>query len=94
MKQKHPIITNHKASQMNVADFYCYPNPGNKQIRIHTGSKIPELVSLEIFNAMGTLLKSFQVQSDAAIDISDLAKGMYWIKCAEHPQKIVRFIKQ
>ena len=94
MKRKHPIITNHKASQMNVADFYCYPNPGNKQIRIHTGSKIPELVSLEIFNAMGTLLKSIRVQSDAAIDISDLAKGMYWIKCAEHPQKIVRFIKQ
>jgi hypothetical protein len=43
---------------------------------------------------MGTLLKSIRVQSDAAIDISDLAKGMYWIKCAEHPQKIVRFIKQ
>ena len=82
--------------KLSVSDSYqnhdikIYPNPTTGQLTIDNGELIIE--NVEIYNVMGQLLQSkiVNLQSKIEIDISHLAKGMYFLKVGN---KVVRFVK-
>lgn len=74
-----------------------YPNPANSIINIVTAdtNNLPE--SFTIYNTLGQMVKGKNItnSSDLSVDISSLAKGVYFIKVNNKNQtQTLRFIKQ
>jgi len=66
--------------------FEVYPNPASGQIRIKSTS----MRDLEIFNAVGQLVRSEKdVQDGSMINISNLEKGLYFVKSGNATQKLI-----
>ena len=59
-------------------DEYVYPNPTNGVL--HLSNKISKSSSIEIFDSLGRLQKSFKNMSDTEININDLSSGVYLLK--------------
>ena len=70
-----------------------YPNPAADKITIET---LPQQATIEVSNIHGQLTKSIAVSSNkTTIDISDFAKGIYFIKVITAKELITKkFIKQ
>ncbi len=68
------------------SNFSIYPNPAKDFIEIKTNSKIE---TAQIFDNLGRLLKT---ENSAKIDISNLEKGVYYLKI-NNGEKIEKFIK-
>ena len=47
--------------------------------------------TIEIYNSLGMLVKVVNAGSDQEIGVSDLASGLYLVRCGN---RILRFIKQ
>jgi len=73
-----------------------YPNPANNEIRIHSIGAQVNKGTYEITDAMGQLVKASKVnKEDTAIDISDLAIGIYYLKIkTEDGYWIGKFLKE
>jgi len=69
-----------------------YPNPFDKEINISGDSKIVGS-TVFIYNAIGNEVKEFNIiNSTETIDVSDLRKGLYFIKIVKDDKKIVKRI--
>ena len=64
-----------------------YPNPANESIRI---DGLENAYEVQIYNSLGALVKVITVAPDQEIGISDLANGLYSLRCGN---KAVRFVK-
>lgn len=73
-------------------DFLIFPNPASNRITI----KNPDKALINIFNIQGQILKTLvAVNNYTTIDISDFAKGMYFIKVSMKKEIITKiFIKE
>ena len=56
-----------------------YPNPATSQVTVLTGRHTPETVS--IYSVNGTLILSQQIVMESTVDISQLPRGIYIVKC-------------
>ena len=65
-----------------------YPNPAKESIHI---LGIEANSTIEIYNSLGMLVKVVNAGSDQEIGVSDLASGLYLVRCGN---RILRFIKQ
>lgn len=70
-------------------ELVVFPNPTDDQVIVRTGSNRPE--QLELFAADGRLMFSKPVYSEAVIDLSSLASGVYYVRV--HDRSIVRTAK-
>lgn len=80
-----------KASTLLVS-----PNPAHSELRI---SGISDQIRIEIVNQLGQLVKTVAVfENNQTIDISDLASGVYVLKCVSNKQfgliETVKFVKK
>ncbi len=67
-----------------------YPNPSSESINI---SGIEELVSIEIFNSLGSSIYSgSSYNADEKIDISEFSRGIYFIKIIDKKSIITKKI--
>ena len=67
-------------------DFSVYPNPSSEFIMINSKT----IRDLEIFNSVGQLVHSQKdVQNGAMISITDLGKGLYFVKSGDATQKLI-----
>ena len=87
-------FTNVGIEQLEITNFQLrvYPNPAGNQLQI-TNYELKENSVIEIYNVVGQKLLSFPSLSspETTIDISDLAKGIYFLKAGN---KTVRFMKE
>jgi hypothetical protein len=75
----------------NVA-FNVYPNPNNGEFTLDLGKNTEEAV-VEIYNAVGSLVYSEQVnQSKVNINLTNVAKGVYFIKIQSQKGQAVKGI--
>jgi photosystem II stability/assembly factor-like uncharacterized protein len=76
----------------NASDFIIYPNPANDKIEISVSQKS----EIEILNAEGQVLKSINVNDiHTSIDISEFAKGVYFVKAqTSKGVEVKKFVKE
>lgn len=69
-------------------DLSIYPNPTKGKVNISLEKGILDYI--ELFDLSGRTLKNIRVDSENAIDISDLSKGIYFIKIQDEVLKIIK----
>lgn len=65
-----------------------YPNPAKGSIRI---SGIEANTTVEIYNSLGELVRTVNAGPDQEIGVSDLASGLYLVRCGN---RTLRFVKE
>lgn len=70
-----------------------YPNPASKTLTIELRRAVKK-EQLQIFNAMGVLVKEIEVNETIKMDIADFANGLYFIRFKNNEYKAQKFIKQ
>jgi hypothetical protein len=85
-----PLTTS--LSQYSVSDIVLYPNPVNGAFCI----TLLQSSEIEILNIEGQIIKSLNAnENHTTIDISDFAKGMYFVKVKnENGVGVKKFIKE
>ena len=68
-------------------ELVIYPNPAKESIRIKGLDGESEV---QIFNSLGTLVKAVTADADQEIGISELANGLYMMRCGNQS---IRFLK-
>jgi hypothetical protein len=72
-------------------EIKVFPNPVNNQLNISGFKNLA--FSIEIYNTTGKV--KIAVNNYNTIDVSDLTKGIYFVKIrAENNSKIIKFVKQ
>ncbi len=69
------------------------PNPASAQIRINISKPIVNDV-IQIYNALGVLVKEVDSDKTVDINISDIASGFYFIRLKSNWQQAKKFIKE
>jgi hypothetical protein len=68
----------------NIIDVQVYPNPANRYINIEIRTAIPEVITLEIYDMLGSTVFKEQSEKTAGwqkqIDFSEASKGVYFVK--------------
>jgi len=84
------VITSINAKKSNIS---IYPNPSNG---VFTISGIEVNASINIYNAIGELVKSIQsTDNNTTVDLSDYSNGIYFIKIKNNKgEAIQKLIKQ
>lgn len=94
-----PFGTNTGVETIPAASFDIYPNPVTNAANLTLYSDNAKTYTVEIFNATGQLLKSFNVEAaagrnDVKLSTDDLAKGMYLMNVRFDSKTISRsFVK-
>jgi len=73
-------------------EMKLYPNPATESIFISVQSN--EKQQIQIFNAMGLLVKDISITHTMQIDITDLISGIYFVHLNNRLQHTQKFIKQ
>jgi uncharacterized protein (TIGR02145 family) len=73
-------------------EMKIYPNPATESIFISVQSN--EKQQIQIFNAMGLLVKDISITHTMQIDITDLISGIYFVHLNNRLQHTQKFIKQ
>ena len=63
--------------EMNVTEFSIYPNPVNSTLNIDGGNAE---YSYMMFNGMGQMVANGKAQGTEQINVSDMAKGVYFLR--------------
>lgn len=72
-----------------LSTVMIYPNPANDYITV---SGLPGSAKIDLVNALGQVLLSSKEESNATIDISNIATGVYSIVVSSEGNKLVRRI--
>jgi len=75
-------------SDNEVNDLAVYPNPATDYIRI---DGIEANSEVQVFNALGELVKTARVNADNEVGVGELASGLYLVRCGKSS---LRFVKQ
>ncbi len=59
--------------------FKIYPNPVNNYLTIEFKSELEESYEFTVYNTMGNKVLSKSIAASGKFDLSDLAKGVYYI---------------
>ena len=75
-------------SEDGLTPMTLYPNPAKGSIRI---SGIEANTTVEIYNSLGELVRTVNAGPDQEIGVSDLASGLYLVRCGN---RTLRFVKE
>lgn len=73
-------------------EFSIYPNPATETLNISLSENRKS--QIEIFDAMGRLVKEIELSQSTQINIADLSDGLYFIHLKNNSHKTQKFIKQ
>ena len=85
------ILHFHKELHLRSNELRIYPNPANNELRI-INHELRENIDIQIFDIVGKLVLSHPsaLSPETIIDISHLAKGMYFLKIGNKTAKFVK----
>lgn len=75
------VVENNKIDA--TINFTIYPNPTNSVANVHITSKISSNIVLNVYNALGELLKTENIsyaENTIAVNLSTYVKGVYFIE--------------
>jgi hypothetical protein len=67
-----------------------YPNPTSDYFQI---SELPGLKQIEVFNIVGTKIKSFTAAPNKQYFVGDLSEGMYLVRLISSSKKILKTVR-
>jgi hypothetical protein len=71
-------------------DYTVFPNPATDAFRLDAESVEKGTASkVNVYNAMGQLLRTFTVEKDTRYNVSDLKEGMYFIQLLDAKGKTI-----
>lgn len=70
------------------AKLNLYPNPAKETVRI---AGLDNETEVRVYNSLGMMVKMVSVNADQEINVSDLAAGLYTIRCGN---QTLRFVKE
>jgi hypothetical protein len=77
----YSTITSISENIENSIEFKLFPNPASNFITIDLSSSSHELVSIDIINSAGQIIKRISdFKSNMSIDVSDYTRGIYFVK--------------
>lgn len=94
-----PITTVFKHNNLDAYNFIVSPNPFNSLISIKIEQAIPGAVTIEVYNVLGAIVKTFK-ENDAVgtftYDLSDISNGVYFMKLsnANSAGQLKKIVKQ
>ena len=74
-------------SEQNEIALSLYPNPAGESLRIEG---LEADATVEIYNILGSLVKTVNVTPDQEINVGELSEGLYLLRCG---QQTLRFVK-
>ncbi|MBO7082537.1 MAG: choice-of-anchor J domain-containing protein [Bacteroidales bacterium] len=75
-------------SEQNEMAMRVYPNPAGESLRIEG---LEADATVEIYNILGSLVKTVNVTPDQEINVGELSEGLYLLRCG---QQTLRFVKE
>ena len=79
-------------SETNKIDFYFYPNPVDNEVHIQLDSQKRSEVTFELYSTLGQLVHSGELSDTRTINLSHLAKGLYYLQLSDGEGKVVKKI--
>jgi len=70
-----------------------FPNPASESVTIQLGDGLQH-ERVQIFSAIGRLVKELDVTTTTQLNIADLPNGFYFVRLKDRPQAVLKFIKQ
>lgn len=71
------------------SNLNLYPNPATESITIEYNKSC----NVELINSYGAVVKSFTLNTSRNIDLSNLSKGIYFIKIKDEAPVVTKFVK-
>lgn len=82
------INTNANTLLFEELEYSIFPNPSLGQIQLKTPKN--KALELYLFTSDGTLIRELNVNSNQSIDLSDLAKGVYFISLNQEGKQEIK----
>lgn len=79
-------------SSQNKMDFYFYPNPVDNEVHIQLDSQKRSEVTFELYSTLGQLVLSGELSDTRTVNLSHLAKGLYYLQLSDGEGKVVKKI--
>ncbi|MBA3682170.1 MAG: S8 family peptidase [Bacteroidetes bacterium] len=94
-----PITTVAKHHLPDPANFIVSPNPFNSLISIKLEQVTPGAITIQVYNVLGSVVRTYKETNPAAIlnyDLSDLNSGVYFIKLSSNNSEgqLKKIVKQ
>lgn len=80
------LVVNDFSDLLNPPKISVYPNPTSNFFAVSDVNGVSEL---KVYNLVGKEMRSFDVETGAKYNISDLPNGMYLIQLINNKKKIV-----
>lgn len=81
-------------SMISASSFFISPNPATETLTIDLSKNQNHKAQLQIFNAMGMLVREVSVTQSSKIDISDLERGIYFVRLQDELQWTQKLVKE
>ncbi|MBL7913219.1 MAG: S8 family peptidase [Bacteroidia bacterium] len=93
------ITTVFKNNSLNATNFIVSPNPFNSLISIKVDQIITGAVSIEVYNVLGAVVKTYKetdLVGTHSYDLSDMSNGVYFMKIstANSASQLKKIVKQ
>lgn len=82
------INTNSNIVQFEKLEYNIYPNPSLGKIQLKTPKN--QALELYLFTSNGILIRQLNINSNQSIDLSDLAKGVYFISLNQEGKQEIK----
>ena len=73
--------------------FAIYPNPATEILNISFRDTQTKNQHIQLFNALGMMVKEFEITTDTPCNIANLPHGLYVVCMKNYPQLSQKFIK-
>ncbi|MEW6774319.1 MAG: T9SS type A sorting domain-containing protein [Bacteroidota bacterium] len=80
----------------STTTFEVYPNPSKDILYLKNLDKNASSAKIQIFNVLGEIVKTLELNNTDYINVSDLNTGVYWLQITKENElsKFVKFIKE
>ncbi|TSJ45031.1 T9SS type A sorting domain-containing protein [Fluviicola chungangensis] len=81
--------------ESNPSDYSVYPNPAKDKLTV-SSSNPDEVMHAEVLDMSGKVLSSTELRSNAAIDVSGISSGVYFVKIVSDNKEVtqIKFVKE
>jgi hypothetical protein len=84
-----PFVITSLNNNINQNSFVIYPNPINEIVHIKNANNISQLINVELYDNTGkTVYFNARYNTNDEIKLTDLAKGVYFLKIAEEDGRV------
>lgn len=94
LRKKNPLMTALSGSEVKESEFAIFPNPAGETLTLDISNHHNSRVHIEILNSLGVVVKGMEVIVSKQFDVSDLPRGLYFVRLKDSTWKVRKFINR